>query len=159
EIAYEWRPAAGGEKPRFGADVLVAIPNAGPPLDWDRAFARIRSKGHVASPLQPPFLDPESMTAADFGKLVMEEGKKGREFAAERRPERVKHESAGCYDLRQAAAVKQAVDALAVALAANPDAKDYFMEMRGPGPIGDAMCYDEGGPFIDLYDLCRRTAD
>src|SRR5262245_58689996 len=91
EIAYEWRTTGGGEKPRFGADVLVAIPNAGPPLDWDRAFARIRSKGHTASPLQPPFLDPASMTGADFGKLVMEEGKKGRELAAQRRPERVKH--------------------------------------------------------------------
>ena len=43
EIAYQWRPGPG----RFGADVLVAIPNAGPPLDWDRAFARIRSQGHA----------------------------------------------------------------------------------------------------------------
>jgi clostripain len=155
EIAYEWRPGPG----RFGADVLVAIPNAGPPLDWDRAFARIRSKGHDASPLAPPFLDPATMTAADFGRLVIEEGRRGRELAAKARPERAAHEAAACYDLRRSKEVKRAVDALAVALAASEDAKDYFMEMRGPGPIGDAMTYDEGGPFIDLYDLCRRTAE
>jgi len=159
EISYQWRPAAVGEAPRFGADVLVAIPNAGPPLDWDRAFARIRSKGHTASPLQPPFLDPATMTAADFGKLVMEEGQRGRELAKARRPERVAHEAAGCYDLHKARDVKQTLDALAVTLAAHPDEKDTFMEMRGPGPIGDALTYDEGGPFIDLYDLTRRAAE
>jgi hypothetical protein len=37
--------------------------------------------------------------------------------------------------------------------------KDYFLEMRGPGPIGDALRYVEDGPFIDLYDLCRRSAE
>jgi clostripain len=32
--------------------------------------------------------------------------------------------------------------------------------MRGPGPIGDALNYDGGdGPFVDLYDLCRRAAE
>jgi clostripain len=155
EISYQWRP----EKGRFGADVLLAIPNAGPPLDWDRAFARIRSKGHDASPLQPPFLDPATMTAEAFGKLVIEEGRRGRELAAKERPERAAHEAAACYDLRKSKAVKQAVDALAVALAGSEDSRDYFMEMRGPGPIGDAMTYDEGGPFIDLFDLCRRAAD
>jgi clostripain len=154
EIAYEWRPAPG----RFGAEVLLAIPNAGPPLDWDRAFARIRSPGHERSPLPGPFLDPARMTAADFGRLVIEEGRRGRERAMGQRPERVKHEAAGCYDLRQAKAVKQAVDALAVALAGS-DSKEVFCEMRGPGPIGDAMNYDGDGPLVDLYDLCRRAQD
>ena len=44
EIAYQWRPGNG----RFEADVLLAIPNAGPPLDWHRAFSRIRSPGHAS---------------------------------------------------------------------------------------------------------------
>ena len=79
------------------------------------------------------------MTARDFGSLVMEEGLRGRELAAQRRPESVKHEAAGCYDLRKAEAVKKSIDALAVALAASPDAKEFFLEMRGPGPIGDAL--------------------
>jgi clostripain len=159
EISYQWRPSEEGQPGRFGADVLLAIPNAGPPLDWDRAFARIRSKGHDASPLAPPFLDPATMTAADFGKLVIEEGRRGRELAAKERPERAAREAAACYDLRRSKDVKHAVDALAVALAASEEAREYFMEMRGPGPIGDAMTYDEGGPFIDLYDLCRRAAE
>jgi len=46
-----------------------------------------------------------------------------------------------------------------VALAASSDARDFFLEMRGPGPIGDAIHYEEGGPYVDLYDLCRRAAD
>jgi len=154
EIAYEWRRAPG----RFGADVLLAIPNAGPPLDWDRAFARIRSPGHAASPLPGPYLEPARMTAADFGTLVIEEGKKGREAAAKERPQRVAHEAAGAYDLARAADVKRALDALAVALAGE-DAREVFMEMRGPGPIGDAIRYEENGPLVDLYDLCRRAAE
>jgi clostripain len=161
EIGYQWRPAEADEKPRFGAEVLVAIPNAGPPLDWDRAFARIRSSGHAASPLPGPYLDPATMSAADFGRLVIEEGRRGRELAARRHPERAAHEAAACYDLRQAGPVKRAVDALAVALAAGDasEVKGVFSEMRGPGPIGDALNYDGDGPFVDLYDVCRRAAD
>src|SRR5262245_41726814 len=123
EISYQWRPAKG----RFGSDVLLAIPNAGPPLDWDRAFARIRSKGHEQSPLPGPYLDPATMTAADFGALVIEEGKRGRELALKEHPRAV-HEAAGCYDLRRAEGVKKAVDALALALAAG-DSKEVFCEM------------------------------
>jgi clostripain len=156
EIGYEWRPEQG----RWGADVLVAIPNAGPPLDWDRAFARIRSKGHDASPLPGPHLDPATMTAADFGRLVIEEGRRGRELALRERPERISHEAAGCFDLRHAREAKQAIDAVAVALANDSrDARDFFGEMRGPGPIGDAMNFGEGSPLVDAYDLFRRVAD
>ncbi len=158
EISYEWRPTDGAKRGRFGADVLLAIPNAGPPLDWDRAFARIRSKGHAASSLPGPVLDPATMTAADFGKLVIEEGRRGREAAMAERPGRVAHEAAGCYDLRKAGEVKRAVDALAVALAAT-DSKEVFCEMRGPGPIGDALNYAQDGPLVDLYDLCRRASE
>ena len=74
EIAYQWRPGNGG----FSADVLVAIPNAGPPLDWDRAFARIRSPGHpLAIPAssnatENKVVDPARMTAEDFGRLVVD---------------------------------------------------------------------------------------
>ena len=153
EISYQWRP----EKGRFGADVLLAIPNAGPPLDWDRAFARIRSPGHDASPLPGPYFDPAKLTAEDFGRLVIEEGRRGRERMAERHPDRVGSEAAGCYDLRRSADVKRAVDALAVALAGS-DSMEVFCEMRGPGPIGDALSYDGGdGTYVDLYDLCLRA--
>lgn len=153
EIGYEWRPGKG----RFGADVLVAIPNAGPPLDWDRAFARIRSGGH-ATAATGTILDPASMSAADFGRLVIEEGRRGRELAAESRPERVMHEAAACYDLSAAEGVKRALDGLARALATE-DTRDLFGEMRGPGPIGFCFNYEGEGPLVDLHDLCARAAD
>ena len=57
EIAYQWRPGNGG----FSAKALMAIPNAGPPLDWDRAFARIRSPGHASSAVGQSF-DPAKLT-------------------------------------------------------------------------------------------------
>lgn len=159
EIAYQWRPGNGG----FGADVLVAIPNAGPPLDWDRAFARIRSPGH-ASPSSEPTLDPATMDAAAFGQLVVEEGYAGRQAGAAMSPERaerIRHEAAACYDLRASGAVKKAVDGLAVALAAS-DAKETFEALRGPGSGVTMMNYVGDGylerPYADLYDLCARAA-
>jgi clostripain len=42
EIAYQWRPGNGA----FHTKVLVAIPNAGPAMDWSRVFAHLgRSAG------------------------------------------------------------------------------------------------------------------
>ena len=156
EIAYQWRPGNGG----FSAGVLVAIPNAGPPLDWDRAFARIRSAGHAASG-KGDVLDPATMTPADFGRLVIEEGYLGRQAAAKRHPGAVGWEAAGCYDLRAAKDVKEAVDRLAVELARS-DAKEAFEQLRGPGESGTVMNYvrDQLGarPYVDLYDLCDRAA-
>ncbi len=156
EIAYQWRPGT-PDAPRFGADVLVAIPNAGPPLDWDRAFERIRSPGH-AGRAGAATLDPAAMTAADFGRLVVEEGRRGRELAAERR-DGMRHEAAACYDLRAAQDAKRAVDALARALAAS-GAREAFKSLRDPAmPAEHApMNYTDGGPYVDLFDLARRLA-
>jgi hypothetical protein len=150
EIAYQWRPGNG----RFHCDVLLAIPNAGPPLDWDRAFARIRTPGH-ASP-RGPVLDPAAMSAADFGRLVIEEGYRGR-LAGSKLSKEFVHESAGCYDLKLADGVKRAVDALSVELW-RADAKNIVLELRGTGSAGDAIDYSRAGVFVDLYDLCRRIA-
>lgn len=146
EIAYQWRPGTG----RFCADVLLAIPNAGPPLDWDRAFWRIRSKGHATTP-GLAMVDPASMTARDFGKLVIEEGYDGRVSSRRRGPS---FESAGSYDLHAAAKVKESVDAMARVLAAN-DKADAFLDVRKSG----AMVYERGGPFVDLYDIAKKAAD
>jgi clostripain len=151
EIAYQWRPGNG----RFETDVLLAIPNAGPPLDWDRAFARIRTPGHESR--TAPALNPATMTAADFGKLVIAQGYVGRQNAQKAQRD-ASHESAGCYDLRRVDAVKTAVDALAVELA-NAQARDIVMELRGDGSKGSAIAYQpRGGTNVDLYDLCRRIA-
>ncbi len=159
EIAYQWRPGNGG----FFADVLVAIPNAGPPLDWDRAFARIRSSGH-ASVAAAPHLDPATMTATDFGRLVIEEGERGRAEFMRAHPDeadRAAYESAGVFDLSSAASVKRATDALASSLAQS-GSKELFEELRGPGSRGIVMNYvqDELGarPFVDLHALASRAA-
>jgi clostripain len=149
ENAYQWRPGNG----RFEADVLVAIPNAGPPLDWERAFARIRTPGH--DPENGPPIDPAKMTAADFGTLVVEEGHKGR-IEAEQDRSRPSEESAACLDLRVAADVKKAVDGLSVALA-NSDSKNLFLSLRGKAEDG-AICYARDGAYPDLYELCARAA-
>jgi clostripain len=150
EVAYQWRPGNGG----FEADVLLAIPNAGEPLDWDRVFARIRTPGHASE--KGPTLDPATMSAADFGRLVIEEGRLGREASA-KRGRRVSLEAAGCYDLRAAADVKKAVDALSVELA-RARAKSLVMELRSAGAEGAAITYTNEFPYVDLYDLCRRLA-
>ncbi len=151
EVAYQWRPESG----RFGADVMLAIPNAGPPLDWDRAFQRIRSRGHECAAMRPP-LDPDSMTAREFGELVIEEGLAGREAAANR-GRNVLHEAAACYDLHRAAGVKEAVDAMARTLAKN-DAREAFLGLRASGSGGSVFAYEGNGPFVDLYDLARRAS-
>jgi clostripain len=151
EIAYQWRPGNG----RFEADILLAIPNGGPPLDWHRAFNRIRSPGHA--PIGGAALDPAKMTAVDFGKLVIEEGRRGRQ-AFVKAGGRGSKESAGCYDLRMAGAVKKAVDVLAVALS-KTDSKEIFLELRNARSESRLVSYSEDGTYVDLYDLCRRVAD
>ncbi len=163
EIAYQWRPGSGG----FSAGVLVAIPNAGPPLDWDRAFARIRSEGHATEALDTR-VDPATMTALDFGKLVVEEGFAGRKAAVAREPEmaeHIAHEAAGCYDLTKAARAKKAVDALAVALHTT-GGRAAFEQLRGFEATGVVMNYVDGRlsdrPYVDAYallDLASSSAD
>ena len=146
EIAYQWRPGNG----RFGADVLLAIPNAGPPLDWDRAFARIRSDGHDTS-ASAPAVDPATMTAVEFGKLVIEEGHRGRQKAG-RRGGGASRESAGCYDLKQSGKVKAAIDELSRALAKSDSKNEFLMLGRR------AFHYDEKQHSPDLYELCKLAS-
>lgn len=166
EIAYQWRPGNGG----FSADVLVAIPNAGPPLDWDRAFQRIRSEGHVTtSPGRAH--DPAQLTPTQFGRLVVEEGYAGRMAMLERNRDRIDElppeevasflrESAACYDLTKTAAAKRAIDELAMALA-DTDAKQAFEALRdGEGDRVMNYTGDEfdARPYVDAYALLSRAA-
>ncbi len=161
EIAYQWRPGNGG----FSANVLVAIPNAGPPLDWKRAFARIRSEGHGAGS-QGERIDPVTMTAAQFGALIVEEGERGRRAMAAQHPRmgrEIAYEAAACYDLAAATAVKQAVDGLAVRLADATGARQAFESLRSPASTGGPLNYGDDDtftryPYIDVYDLCSRAA-
>jgi clostripain len=150
EVAYQWRPGNGGFSTRY----LVAIPNAGPPLDWDRVFARVAEREPGAA-----LPEPES-----FGRLIVEEGGKGRQAAAESNPRlagRLGHEAVACYDLAEAAAVKRAVDAVAVQLGAG-DTLAAAEEARGPGSAGWALNFGrdraDRAPFFDLHDLALRLA-
>ncbi len=171
EIAYQWRPGNGG----FSAKVLLAIPTSGPPLDWDRAFARIRSPGH-ASAAKGIIYDPQTMTETEFGRLVIEEGFAGRNALLERMtaqyPEKMKQEiasggeqlreAAGCFDLQLVEKAKKAIDRFAVELA-NSDSKAAFEDVRGPGDDVQIMNYTRRGkyqsrPYADLYELLDRAA-
>jgi clostripain len=96
------------------------------------------------------------MTPEDFGKLVIEEGFRGRQ-ASERPGGRRSKESAGSYDLRKAGEVKRAVDALAVALS-KTESKGIILELRNASSEGGLISYSDDGSYVDLYDLCRRIA-
>ena len=170
EVAYQWRPGNGG----FYAEVLLAIPNAGPPLDWHRAFARIRSAGPEDSTAtaatdegsaSKPLFDPADLTAEDFGRLVIEEAALGRIAYAEAHPqdaEDVAYESAGAYRLDAAIDVKETFDDLARALHAY-EAKEIVLRLRGNSGDDCAMNYVrsqfEADPLVDLYDFCQRIAE
>ncbi|MBM4014365.1 MAG: hypothetical protein FJ293_05305 [Planctomycetes bacterium] len=170
EIAYEWSAFAGG----FSTEVLTAIPNAGPPLDWKRIFARVHSPGHPAAAGRSDLLDPAAMTAHDFGRLAIEEGWKGRQAAAARGGDlaaRVAHEAAASYDLTQVGAVKAAVDAFARAVAAGGatarTARTALEQLRdgdrerGVAPVMN-YCNDRFAgerAFVDLAALLARAAD
>ncbi|HET6202034.1 MAG TPA: clostripain-related cysteine peptidase [Planctomycetota bacterium] len=149
EIAYQWRPGNGG----FSTKVLVAIPNAGPALEWSRVFARLRSPGRPG-PEGGEGLDPAALSAEEFGSLIVAEGGAGR------RAKKQEHEAVASYDLAKAQAVKKAVDALAVELKRS-GAKDALEELCGPGPEAHVLNYGDRirSPFVDLYDLCRRAAE
>jgi clostripain len=157
EIAYQWRPGNGG----FSADVLLAIPNAGPPLDWARAFRRLRS---TPEPTQMSTIDPLKMSAEEFGRLVIEEAAFGRQQHIDQHPQDapfVNYEAAACLDLRVAGDVKDAIDDLAVALV-ETDGKEAFEDLRGPGSDGVVMNYARDAilqrPYVDVFDLCLRTS-
>jgi clostripain len=156
EVAYQWRPGTGG----FSTHYLVSIPNAGPPLDWERVFARLRTGAPGAGQVDPATLTPEA-----FGALIVEEGGLGRLAAAEREPRRAAHlrtESVRCCDLTKVEEVKVAVDAFAVALAAGGDRVAFERDVRGPGPAGTVLNFSHddlfADPFVDLHDLASRAA-
>jgi clostripain len=176
EIAYEWRPGNGG----FSADVLVAIPNAGPPLDWARAFARIRSPGHASSagavdaaaPKAPgegaELLDPAALSPRRFGELIVEEGYRGRQALLAEHPdaaERLGREAAACYDLEVAERVKLAVDTFARELSLQEGSKDLLEALRdgtGDGAAEPVLNYvhEQFGerPYVDLNALALRAS-
>ena len=158
ENAYQWRPSNG----KFGADVLVASAPPSGPFAYDKVFERLRSgggdNGEVDSMVggKEKYCDPATMTALDFGGVIIEEIYDGQ-------PE----ESWACYDLTKVEAVKQKVDAFAASLA-KEGKKDDLAHVRGAGVVRPILNYVSGDftdlawiftPFFDLYDLAKRTTE
>ena len=166
EIAYQWSAFADG----FATQVLTAIPNAGPPLDWKRVFERVHTPGHPAGAGRSDLVDPATLDAHGFGRIAIEEGEKGRLAvlaAGGERAQRVGGEAAASLDLDRAGDVKHAVDAFAVALAQEPDrdaARKALERLRDGGDgTPPVMNYSEGrfspaGAFVDLYALLARAS-
>lgn len=141
EVAYEWRPGGGG----FSADYLLAIPNAGPPLDWRRILGAIQ--------------DPAQLTPRQLGLLAVAEGERGRLAFAAAHPEHdLAAEAAACYDLELAGAVKQALDAFAAAAGKDPQAKTALERARDAALNYAHGRFDGERAFVDLYDLLQRAA-
>jgi len=150
ENAYQWRPGNG----RFSASYLVATPNAGYPFPWPRIVAGLGSGEG------PQELSPEA-----FGRRIVSETEAFRREELAHAPDHADElgrEAMACLDLSQAAAVKQAVDLLAVALAAS-DAKEALEALRGDDELLFTMNYMlpeperwERMPYFDLFDLARR---
>ncbi len=157
EIAYQYRPGNGG----FSADVMVASP----PVEWgygwkyDNILERLNTDGgdngeysDVVGTGRELNYDPATMTAADLGRIIVEEqydstnGLSGTD-------------SLSCYDLSKVAAVKTAVDELAFQLddASNQiefeTVRDATIHYFNEASDEEWVLY----PFFDLYDLCERT--
>ena len=157
ENAYQWRPGNDG----FNAQIMVASAPSTGPYAYDKIFQRLRSGGGDNGETdtmvggKEKYCDPATTTAREFGGLLLEEIFDGQ-------PE----ESWACYDLTRVDTVKKSVDALAVNLA-KEGKKEDFEEIRGSGCLLQTLNYmadisDRGwirGPFFDLYDLAKRTAE
>ncbi|MFG0315992.1 MAG: clostripain-related cysteine peptidase [Planctomycetota bacterium JB042] len=147
EDAWQWRPGTG----RFGIDVMVATPMAGFPFPWESILGR--------------FEDPATLTPEEFGRIVVEqtEAHRRRELARgdleDGVREIVRREAMACLRLDRIGPVKEALDALAVRLAAHEDGPDWLFELRGrPGAAG-ALSYAERPLYVDVFDLGRRAAE
>jgi len=141
DVACQWRPGRGG----FGTDYLVAIPNAGPPLDWARIFARF---------------DP-AMTPRELSLLAIAEGGAGRRAFAQAHPERaaeVAHEAVAAYDLSAAAAAKSAVGRFAAAAGRDPQARATLEGLRGGLLNYCGGDFRAATAFVDLPDLLAQAA-
>lgn len=150
ENAYQWRPGNG----RFSARYMVATPNAGFPFPWPRIVAGLGAG-------DGPPLAPEA-----FGRRIVAQSEVQRREGLSQAPHmasEIEREAMACLDLGRAATVKQAVDRLAVALAAG-DAKEALEALRGDDELLFTMHYMlpeperwERMPYFDLFDLARRV--
>ena len=164
EIAYQYKPSS----VRFGSDYMAASP----PNEWsagwkyDEILSRIKAGGGTNDEIdyivgtnidKEIIYDPELMTARELCGVIVEE-------QYESTGESTDDQGLSCYDLSQSAALKSAVDTLAVNLALY---QTDFENIRGSGSSPATMYYFDASnerewiytPYFDLYDLCERIKD
>lgn len=161
ENAYQWRPGNG----RFQTDVLVAAPGVGREPPYGRIVQRLAKAVGECRPAEAAVgLEPVTMTAREFGRIIIAEMEAHCREVSRRDP-KVDYESLGCCDLSKAGDVKQAVDDLAVSLA-ETNGRQALEAVRGFGTKPVTLNYMwKGGneidwltfPQFDLYDLARRV--
>ncbi|MDY6935218.1 MAG: clostripain [Spirochaetota bacterium] len=170
ETAYQYR--TGDDK--FSADYMVASSPSlwGAGWQYDKIFERIRggggNNGEVDTIIggSELYYDPSTMTAAEFGGIIVEEQYDSTSANSTYGPS----QSLSCYNLAKVAEVKDAVDALAVNLSVDVENEQFYFEnIRGGYPLslseGTIHYFDAAEvvewvryPFFDLYDLCERTS-
>lgn len=152
ENAYQFRVAPN----RFSAKVLLATPPLSTPAPLADVLASCAIVGERAKP-GAAVLDERSFGEAAIAAI--ETGLRERDS----RKVLVSFEAWGCYDLTKVAAVKQAVDALAVTLGEGAD-RAAVEDVRGW--VGNVWTMNYAfprhprlwavSPFVDLFDLARR---
>lgn len=158
ENAYQWRPGNG----RFQADFLTAAPGGGGALPYGRIVRQLRKPSDEKP--RDGDLGPATITARQFGSLVVAQAEAQAVELAQKDP-KFNFEAWACCDLSEVAAVKRAVDKLAVSLA-HTDGRESLEAVRGFGKEPVATNYMARGgeendwlyyPFFDLYDLADRV--
>ncbi len=164
EVAYQYHPENGG----FNVDIMVASPPLlrGAGWEYDEILDRIKEGGGNNGETDTIvgdfelYYDPATMTAQQLGGIVVEEQYDSTQPGQS-------YQALSCYDLSYSAAVKSAVDTLALSLSDYSEKTD-FENIRGSGASPGTICYftptadiDDYewvvSPFFDLYDLCERT--
>ncbi|NRA97005.1 MAG: hypothetical protein HRU14_12430 [Planctomycetes bacterium] len=150
ENAYQWRPGSD----RFGADYLVASAPVSSSWPYADIFAALGSRSRRDVP-----------SAADLSRLIVDELKK--QISSGRSGERGLErdlQAWGAFELKHAAKLKEAVDALAVALWKENEKQDT-VALRGSGLKAKTFVYvwpergaDANMPHVDVRHFADRIS-
>ena len=158
EFAYQFRNDSSNTG--FKAGIMVACPPTETGYGWayDAIFGRLKSGGGNNGTADTTlggyelYYDPETLTAQDLGAIIVEEQRDSTAGDSS--------QALTCLDLSKVTAVKDAVDAMAVALATDSE-KDDLETLRGNAPTASLLHYfgetdiNEWAYylFFDLYNL------
>ena len=155
EFAYQFRTTNGD----FNAGIMVASAPVETGYGWNytdilKRFKSGTNNGTVDETLggYELYYTPSTLTAAQFGAVIVEEQRDSTASDSS--------QSLTCLDLSKVAAVKTAVDYLAVALSAGGEKTD-LENLRGNAPAASLLHYFDASddydwlvtPYFDLYNL------